>query len=77
MGKKRRKRKIFEKYYCCPHCRRAICGEIKKYFVCPECGRALCPEEDIPGFKQNYCGNCGHKLSDAIRKALASDTEED
>ncbi len=61
----------FKEFYCCPRCGTAICGEKRKYFICPECGKALCLAENLPSFEDNYCGNCGAKITSVRDKALA------
>ncbi len=63
--------RIMKEFYACPKCGSAICGEKKRYFVCPECGSALCEEKKLEEFNDNYCGNCGTKLTSAREKALA------
>lgn len=65
------KRETIKEFYCCPTCGRAICGEKRKYFICPECGKALCEESRIVDFDDNYCGNCGAKITSARDEALA------
>ncbi len=65
------KRETIKEFYSCPKCGTAICGEKKRYFTCPECGRALCQEAKLSSFIDNYCGNCGAKITSARDKALA------
>lgn len=68
--------RVFKKFYACPHCGRAICGEKREYFVCPDCGNALCLKEDVENFTDNYCGNCGCKLDSAKKEASALSQKE-
>ncbi len=61
----------FKEFYACPNCGRLISKEKKKYFVCPNCEKALCPEEKLPEFDDNYCGNCGCEIASAKKEAMA------
>ncbi len=70
-------KKLFKKYYACPHCGRAISGEKRSYFACPNCGSAICRKKDIKSYKDKHCGNCGYDLSSAKKRALALLREEE
>ncbi len=43
----------------------------RSYFICPNCENALCKKEDLEDFTDNYCGNCGFKLTSAKEETLA------
>jgi predicted RNA-binding Zn-ribbon protein involved in translation (DUF1610 family) len=61
----------FKEFYVCSKCGGAVCGDKREFFVCPNCGRALCGREEIGGFTDNYCGNCGYELTSAKKESLA------
>lgn len=66
----------FKEFYACPNCGTAISSEKKEFFVCPNCGSALCGKEELKNFRNNYCGNCGHRLASAKEEALLALAEE-
>ena len=48
----------------------------KEFYACPNCGSALCGKEELKNFRNNYCGNCGHRLASAKEEALLALAEE-
>ncbi len=49
----------------------------KEFFVCPECGHPLCELSKLKYYTDDYCTDCGTKITSARDEAIVLVKEED
>lgn len=65
----------FKEFLVCPS-GKIISEKKKSAFVCPNCGNPLCLKEELKIFDDDYCTECGHKITSAKEEAMALVNEE-